>query len=1265
MLVFAGFLGMSINAQGALTSISTPVIIEMHRMVWQDTDIDAIGNPDFLYAVVLYQNAYGSSTYNYVDMQQSAVYTNDNDVIRTDFSAADEDWDLGTITIQPNSNGDYLLYLRFGIWDSDSPATADVCDCSPASGDGQQDYGLNWKSGCYVDVLYDVLYNSIEYHNGASWVSGSGHWAGSYYYFAGEEDGSTGNGHWDAGIGFDFSESYSDNTAPTTTNSLSPSTPNGANGWYVSDVTVTLTATDNAGGTGVDFTMFDINDPTPDFTYAGPFIVSSQGTNVVYYYSVDCKNTESTKNTIIYLDKTNPSVNTFSPTSTAWGNSATVTSVSLSDSGGSNLERYRYKWDTGTAQPSSGWNGWYTSISGTSDSIGTFTQNTQGTWYLHVEIEDEAGRADWDYSGPYRVDITNPSVNTFTPTSSSWGTSATVTSVSLSDSGGSNLECYRYKWDTGTSKPSLGWSGWSSTISGTSDTIGPLTQSTEGQWYLHIEIEDEAGNSDWDYSGLYQVDTTTPNTPQISSSTHPSETTWHSDNDPAFTWTSEGGPSPVTYYYELDNPAPTLTQAGTSHTETDVSDGEHVFYVYASDTGGISSTDSYTVKIDTTNPESSVNATTPYWYGLTTIGASSSDATSDVTSVELFYSYSIDNSTWFGWNSSGIDTTSPWSWNFGFPDGDGYYQFYSNATDLAGNSETFSVVDTKCGYDTAPPTSSVESLTSTQTSTSFPVIWSGSDFTSGLKWYDVQYKDGDTGAWTDWQLQTTEITATFDGIDGHTYYFRSRAEDYAGNIGDYPSVADTSTTVDVPEDLGWIDGYVYKSGTQIIIEGATVTIDGGPSTVTDVSGYYNLSVAPGDYTVTAEMTSYISSSTSNVIVTTGHVTPQDFYLIEIENQGWIEGYVYLEGTTTLISGANVAVEGGGNTDTNAAGYYNISLSEGDYSVTASKSGYTSDTKSITINEAETTLQNLYLGEIANPGWAVGYVYITDTITPIQGVTVSVSGGSSDTTDSNGYYNITLAADGYTLNATKVGYTSDSDTIGIMTGQETSTNFDLTETSIEGTIEGYVYISGTEIPINGATVEIQGGSSTTTDATGYYSMTGNAGSYSVTASKTDYESDTSPITITSGQATIEDFYLSPLGEDEDEDGLPDEWEMEYFGNLDQDANDDPDNDGATNIQEYGLGTEPNNDDTDGDGLKDGDDPEPLVPANDFIKEYWWIILLIIIICLGIGIGIVIRRRALISQDPLPPKPPGTCIYCGAKIASNASFCGNCGKAPPPT
>lgn len=67
-------------------------------------------------------------------------------------------------------------------------------------------------------------------------------------------------------------------------------------------------------------------------------------------------------------------------------------------------------------------------------------------------------------------------------------------------------------------------------------------------------------------------------------------------------------------------------------------------------------------------------------------------------------------------------------------------------------------------------------------------------------------------------------------------------------------------------------------------------------------------------------------------------------------------------------------------------------------------------------------------------------------------------------------------------------------------------------------------------------------------------------------------------------------------DSDNDGLPDAWELAEFGEIGlYGANDDPDGDGLTNLQEYLAGTKPWVADTDGDGIPDRSDSAPLSPS----------------------------------------------------------------------
>lgn len=66
-----------------------------------------------------------------------------------------------------------------------------------------------------------------------------------------------------------------------------------------------------------------------------------------------------------------------------------------------------------------------------------------------------------------------------------------------------------------------------------------------------------------------------------------------------------------------------------------------------------------------------------------------------------------------------------------------------------------------------------------------------------------------------------------------------------------------------------------------------------------------------------------------------------------------------------------------------------------------------------------------------------------------------------------------------------------------------------------------------------------------------------------------------------------YGTNPNDPDTDDDGMPDGWEVDNgFNPLVNDANGDADGDGLTNVGEYQHDTNPHNPDTDGDGLPDG-------------------------------------------------------------------------------
>src|SRR5207245_5524668 len=120
-----------------------------------------------------------------------------------------------------------------------------------------------------------------------------------------------------------------DTVPPTTTATLSGTA--GANGWFVSAVTVTVSATDaTSGATNISYQI----DGGIWLVYTGPFVVG-QGVHTVDYFSVDLAGlTEATHSQVIDVDTTAPATTaTLAGTTGAngWYTSDVIVSLSASD----------------------------------------------------------------------------------------------------------------------------------------------------------------------------------------------------------------------------------------------------------------------------------------------------------------------------------------------------------------------------------------------------------------------------------------------------------------------------------------------------------------------------------------------------------------------------------------------------------------------------------------------------------------------------------------------------------------------------------------------------------------------------------------------------------------------------------------------------------------------------------------------------------------------------------------------------------------------
>jgi len=105
--------------------------------------------------------------------------------------------------------------------------------------------------------------------------------------------------------------------------------------------------------------------------------------------------------------------------------------------------------------------------------------------------------------------------------------------------------------------------------------------------------------------------------------------------------------------------------------------------------------------------------------------------------------------------------------------------------------------------DAGPPSSHVAPLPATETSAHFTVSWSGQDDLggSGIASYDVYVSDN-AGPFVPFVTSTTQSSATFQGVNGHTYAFFSVATDNVGNVQATPASAQASTKVAVSTSTG-------------------------------------------------------------------------------------------------------------------------------------------------------------------------------------------------------------------------------------------------------------------------------------------------------------------------------------------------------------------------------------------------------------------------------------------------------------------------------
>ncbi len=202
------------------------------------------------------------------------------------------------------------------------------------------------------------------------------------------------NGYFKVGFGEcaidTYHYSFIDIVKPISSRSISGTI--GDNGWYTSNISVSLTATDSYGS-GVDYIQYHLNSASwvNDNGSSASATISTNGNHTFYYRAVDNGgNIESTHSFTVKRDAPAPS-NPTSATETACGAANGISQVTC--------DNPNFSWNAGT-DSTSGIAGYYVYFganpSGTSSTYTTSTSYnpsavSEGIYYLRLRTKDNAG----------------------------------------------------------------------------------------------------------------------------------------------------------------------------------------------------------------------------------------------------------------------------------------------------------------------------------------------------------------------------------------------------------------------------------------------------------------------------------------------------------------------------------------------------------------------------------------------------------------------------------------------------------------------------------------------------------------------------------------------------------------------------------------------------------------------------------------------------------------------------------------------------------
>lgn len=184
------------------------------------------------------------------------------------------------------------------------------------------------------------------------------------------------------------------------------------------------------------------------------------------------------------------------PVSYGWVNSDIPVTITANDNGENDFNRTTYKKSTSAVDPGT--------IDGTMyQKVFPITYTTEGIWYLHLHVFDNAGNTFYRFRGPYKIDKTLPGISAV-PFGQNWTNQNVTVSLNPWDAL-SGVQKWRY---AASDNDGASWGAWTGYAWGPAYTSAAI--SYEGVHRLMAEVTDNAGNVAYIMTDRYCIDKTAP-----------------------------------------------------------------------------------------------------------------------------------------------------------------------------------------------------------------------------------------------------------------------------------------------------------------------------------------------------------------------------------------------------------------------------------------------------------------------------------------------------------------------------------------------------------------------------------------------------------------------------------------------------------------------------------------------------------------------------------------------------------------------------------